>query len=240
MQTSRNESDPIMISRNAQNNRKGLIAKIHIAKGKMALDDGSYRMLLMRVTDKDSCSKLSFDQLKKVLDEFKVLGFKDDYRKKRSGTRKMADDEQSKLIRALWISLYHLGKVRDPSEEALTSFVKRMAKVKALQWLSAVEADKVISALRDWMKRAGYTRPDKSHKEIFSMMNERGTETDHANIHVIEAQTRILKMKSHSELKDCLIKFGFTSVNHVYQIPPEEIYAVIEKLGGLIQKQGVQ
>ena len=68
-------------------------------------------------------------------------------------TRKLADDDQSKMIRGIWIELHHLGAVRDSSETALASYVKRMTRVSALQWLDVKQAQLVIEALKKWRQR---------------------------------------------------------------------------------------
>jgi phage gp16-like protein len=67
--------------------------------------------------------------------------------------RKLADDPQSKMIRALWLQLHEAGKVRNPSEEALAAFVKRQHSVDALQWLSTEKAQKLIEELKKWLAR---------------------------------------------------------------------------------------
>lgn len=134
-----------MISRN------GLIAKIHIAKAQMALDEECYRALLRRVTGKDSSKAMSLGQLEAVLAEFKRLGFAG--KPARAGRRKMAGEPQAKKIRALWLVLYRMGALRDPSEEALAGFVARACGVDDLHWTTPADADRVIRALRGWIQR---------------------------------------------------------------------------------------
>lgn len=55
--------------------RRTLIAKIHIAKKDLAMDDETYRDVLQRVTGKDSCKNMSVAELKKVISDMKRLGF---------------------------------------------------------------------------------------------------------------------------------------------------------------------
>ena len=55
--------------------KRTLIAKIHIAKKDLAMDDATYRDVLVRVTGKDSCKKMSLAELKKVVMDMKRLGF---------------------------------------------------------------------------------------------------------------------------------------------------------------------
>jgi hypothetical protein len=72
---------------------------------------------------------------------------------KRAGKRPMADGEEARKIRALWLACYHLGVVRDPAEAALAAFVQRVTGgksrgVAALQWLDADGAVKAVEALK--------------------------------------------------------------------------------------------
>ena len=55
--------------------KKTLLAKIHIAKKDLGLDDGTYRDVLRRVTGKDSASLMLISELEKVIYEFGNLGW---------------------------------------------------------------------------------------------------------------------------------------------------------------------
>lgn len=138
--------------------KRKMVAKIHIARKDLAIEDAAYRALLERVTGRDSCKSMTNAQLGRVLEEFKRLGWSEKPRK-RAGTRPMATTEQAGKIRALWLSLYHLGEVRDPSEEALAAYVKRMSRVADPRWLTPKKADAVIKGLRGWCERVGWDVP---------------------------------------------------------------------------------
>lgn len=133
---------------------RSMIAKVHIARKDLALDDTTYRALLMRVTGRESCSKMNMGQISQILDEFKRLGWKP-RRPRKSGQRKMADDAQSRMVRGMWITLAQNGIVRDSSEEALAAYVKRMTGMEDLAWLNAAQVNKVINGLRSWLQREG-------------------------------------------------------------------------------------
>ncbi len=133
--------------------RPGLIAKIHVARKKLALTDESYRDVLRRVTGKDSCSIMTDAQLEKALSEFKRLGFRGEKKAKRAGSRKMAQGNQARMIRGMWIELFELGEVKDPSEEALASYVARMVQIDDLHWITPDDANVVINGLRSWIRR---------------------------------------------------------------------------------------
>lgn len=137
--------------------RNARLAKVHIAKKKLGLDDETYRQLLARLfKGKTSAGDLSVSQLDTLLEHFKAEGFKATKKApKRAGKRPMAGGAEALKIRALWLSLYHLGAVRDPSEQALATYVQRTAGVAALQWLRGDQGTKAIEGLKAMAARAG-------------------------------------------------------------------------------------
>lgn len=138
-------------------NRNRDIRAIKTGQRDLALTDDSYRDLLQRITGKRSAADLDAAERAKVLEEFRRIGFKPKGGKpRRAGNRPLVDTPTAKKIRALWLSLWHLNAVRDPSEDALEKFVKRIAKVDSLAWLKAQQSHAVIEALKDWCLREGY------------------------------------------------------------------------------------
>ncbi|SED48177.1 gp16 family protein [Pseudomonas anguilliseptica] len=134
-------------------NRLRLIKLIHVARRELCMDDDTYRLLLKGMKGLDgatSTANLSVPSLYRVLEQLKQRGFKVRPSKKQ---RPLAADEQSKKIRALWLTLHGVGEVRDPSEEALAKFVLKMTGVQALQWLSSDQASRVIENLKKWQLR---------------------------------------------------------------------------------------
>lgn len=147
----------------AEQRRKRLIKLIHVARRELGMADESYRMMMANIPalgGKTSSADLSIEGLELVIKHLKAKGFKIKPKAKRrsparSGhSRPLADDGQSRLIRHLWLDLHALEAVRDPSEAAMASFVCRMVKIDALQWLSTDEASKVIEHLKKWQRRA--------------------------------------------------------------------------------------
>ncbi|MCM0018525.1 MAG: regulatory protein GemA [Tagaea sp.] len=135
------------------------IKAIQTGRRALALEDDSYRALLERLTGKRSAADLDASQRAIVIEEFRRLGFdrvRSKAKPKRMGTRAPADSPIARKARALWLSLWQLGAVRDPAENALASFVKRVAKIDALDWLDGRQARAVIEALNDWCEREGY------------------------------------------------------------------------------------
>ncbi len=121
-----------------------------LAKQDASLDDAAYRAMLWSVARVKSSTELDFAGRKKVLDHMEACGFK----RTKPQPRALADDPQSKKIRALWLELHQAGKVRNPSESALAAFVKRQTGRDALQWLNGREASTVIEELKQWLLRA--------------------------------------------------------------------------------------
>lgn len=133
--------------------RREELAKIHIGKKDLNLSDEIYRDILWQAGRVESSADLDWRGRQAVLDRFKELGWKPAPARKAKAPRKLAADPQSKKIRALWLELFNAGKVRDSSEAALASYVKRMTNVAALQWLSSAQASLVIEALKKWLAR---------------------------------------------------------------------------------------
>ena len=131
--------------------RPKLIQLIHIAKSQLGLDDSTYRANLIQLTGKNSTKHMTTAELRKIFEDLKTKGFK--VAPQKAGKLKKADDDQSKLIRHLWLSLHALGEVRDPRESALANYVKRQTGVQFLQWLTMSQASTVIESLKKWEMR---------------------------------------------------------------------------------------
>lgn len=131
------------------------MAKVKIAIGPkhLNLDDETYRDLLERVTGNRSLTLCLENEIDDALRELERLGFKPLNPTKPGNQRKLDDSPEGKLIRALWLQLNAMGEVRNASEAALASYVLRVGKVSALQWLSASKATLVVETLKQWAVR---------------------------------------------------------------------------------------
>jgi phage gp16-like protein len=141
-----------MKSAHVSDSRKRELAQIHIAKHQLGWDDDTYRDMLWTVAQVKSASELDEAGRKNVIDYLKSHGWKSKPAPKAKQPR-LADNPQSKMIRALWFLLYKKGRVRDPSEKALMAWVKRMTGIDAAQWLSPSQASRVIESLKKWLER---------------------------------------------------------------------------------------
>jgi len=124
--------------------RNRLIAKLHVLKGQMGLDDGDYRDMLETQFGKRSSTALSIAELETVV---KRLG-------DATQTAPRMTGPYAPKLRALWLSAWNLGVVRNRSDDALVAFVKRQTGLEAVRWLrDAGAAAKAIEALKSWMVR---------------------------------------------------------------------------------------
>ena len=137
--------------------KKRLIQLIHIAKSQLSLDSETYKQALSNVTGKESTTEMTVQQLQAVLNHFKNLGFKIESKsiQEKTGVNNLASDDQSKLIRHLWLRLHSKGVVRNADERALAAYVERVTKVSALQFLSTDKASVVIESLKKMCQRNG-------------------------------------------------------------------------------------
>lgn len=130
--------------------RKVLIAKIHIARSQLGLDEETYRDLVERVTGKTSTKNATTAALISLVDELKVKGFHDtpSFRpSKRADVRK---------IFAQWGELKRRGVLGTPTKSALRAFcANQTGAAKDPEHLTQAEARKVIEALKAWIERVG-------------------------------------------------------------------------------------
>lgn len=140
--------------------RRNTMAKIHIAKKDLALDDDTYRAMLIELTGKSSAKDLTGNQLGKVLHHLKSKGWKPRAPKASASQRRQDTTAEATKVRAMWLFLYSLGQVNNPSEAALARYVKRIARVDDLHWADAKAMDRLIETLKKWVMRVLPDRVD--------------------------------------------------------------------------------
>ena len=124
----------------------------------------------------------------------------------------------------------------------MTSFVTRMTKIDDIKWLDVKKSSVVVSSLRDWMKRAGYVRPNDVDHNHFGYINANNYEnlnnaaTNINAAHVLMAQANIAFSKIH-DYHHWLVENGITDSDHPYAMSIDEIYTLTEKLGTRIRKR---
>lgn len=127
-------------------------------------DEDTWREFLSAVTTKRSLRALDDNELGRVLDALHARGAPTV--PARAKATRLADSPQAKRARALWLDLFELAEIEDPSETALGAFVKRQTGRDALRFCAAEDMHKVIEALDAWCRRAGL---DSSAKIVSQM-----------------------------------------------------------------------
>lgn len=225
--------------------RRGLLALVHIARKELALDDGSYRAVLRRVTGATSSADCTEPQLSRLIDEFRRLGWTGDGRSAGADGRPRASDPQARMARALWLSLYRLCEIDDASEKALAAFGKRAGATRdALQWYGVEDFTKLIEALKDRCARAGFEIPDAAaRREMEAWRRGAGLKpAGHgfaANVCLIELlwqrliDAGALRTGKTARLDTWLRTYG---VSAAYYLAPADAMDAIRRLGGWLRK----
>ena len=118
--------------------RKSLIAKIHIGKNQLGLDDDTYRGLLANTTGKTSCTEMTDSELRQVLNVMVQKGFKSS---SSFWGNRPSPSEDKKIYLAKITAL--LIKHNLPKEYA-DGIAKRSFKVDFIHWLRPWQLKKVV------------------------------------------------------------------------------------------------
>lgn len=145
-----------------QPDAKRLLKIVQVGRRELGLDEEDYRCLLESVTGARSAKGLSAAKLDAVITAMKGLGFKVKGGAQVAGRRSPPSSAkvqapEVRKIRAIWITIYNDGFVRDGSEDALGSYIKRMtananggAGISRPEWLTSAQAERVLEALKKW------------------------------------------------------------------------------------------
>lgn len=128
-----------------------LIAAINVAKRDLRMEDPDYRALLERVTGKASLRQMNGAEHIRVLDELRAKGAP-----KLLVKGKELKGPYAKKLQALWIAGWNLGVVRDRTDAAMLSFIKRQTGIEQTAFLrDPADARKALEALKAWLGREG-------------------------------------------------------------------------------------
>lgn len=111
-------------------------------------DDEAWRDFLEATAGLRSLSNMNAPQMGRVLDALHARGAP----RTASTASRYTNTQQMRMIRGLWLELADLGTVRDRSEAALNTFVKRQTG-QDVGRLDARAAGQVIEALAAWRQR---------------------------------------------------------------------------------------
>lgn len=140
------------VSRNGTQLRNAELARIHIARTQLGMDEDAYRDLLFALERVRSARDLDWGGRKRVLEHLKKCGWKPAPPRKAKASKPAAPGQDG-LVHALWAELHATGKVRDPSDAALGSWLKRNHWPERAEWLDNRQILKAIEALKKWLKR---------------------------------------------------------------------------------------
>lgn len=134
--------------------RRAMLAKVHIARKDLGLDDDTYRDVIERISTgrARSAKDLRYGELNDLLREFRDKGWKPKAATAGGGAAK---DAQSRKVWALWFALADAGVVRNRSAAALRAYVKRMVDREDLRFCDQKDKAKLIEELKAWCDRAG-------------------------------------------------------------------------------------
>lgn len=140
--------------------RNVMIAKIHLAKNQLGLDDDTYRSIINQTVGKDSAAKCTDKQLIKVIEAIKAKGWSD--KKPRVKGEKALKDRKAyenankpsiSKIYALWGVLQRSGKIKSHDKAALDAFVKKYTSIDHVKWIDKPQAQKIIEILKQMIAR---------------------------------------------------------------------------------------
>lgn len=132
-----------------------LLAVIHVKKKSLSLDDDTYRDLLERVTGVRSAGEMNDRQRLQVIAEMDRQGAAS-AGPRRSQTADRVSGRYAGILRALWLTGYNLGIIRDRRDSALIAFVERQTGLSHTAWLrDPHDAARAIEALKKWIEREG-------------------------------------------------------------------------------------
>lgn len=133
--------------------KRTLIAKIHIAKKDLCMDDATYRDVLIRVTGKNSCKDMTLNELKKVIQDFKRLGFKVKQSWQKVTPKHGRKPTTTPDLQAMLSKIEAMLTDMNLHWHYAHGMAKNMFGVDMVHWLDAQKMYKVVQALAVYQKR---------------------------------------------------------------------------------------
>lgn len=131
---------------NQSDTRKQMLAKIHIAKAQLDLEDDVYRDLLEHVTGLRSCAKMNKQQLENVLTTLEHKGFQS---KSRVGRMPLHLVEHRPMFNKLAILLKNTEKTWEYAD----GMAKKMFDIEKISLLNTEQLHKLVSAMQIYANR---------------------------------------------------------------------------------------
>ncbi len=128
------------------------LAKIHIAKKDLDLDDYDYRFFLRTETGKSSAKLLTEQEATSVLDMFKRLGWTPKTSKPKSKKYEdlanrdgMASPKQLRMIEAMWMTG---SNIREKNPAALRSFLNHKFGISDLRFIEDNQVGRIVRSIK--------------------------------------------------------------------------------------------
>ncbi len=132
------------------------LAKIHIGKKALGLDDGDYRAFLFGITRKSSAKDLTVAQRALVIHEMT----------RRGAFKPKPLTAQQKACVAKWYKLRTLGAVRSKDKSSLNRFCKKQIGKWNIADLTADETNKLLGVLEGWIQKVEHAPDHFSRKKL--------------------------------------------------------------------------
>lgn len=134
------------MSKLARDNRNADLARIHMAKAQLGLDDATYRTVLMTQCGVSSARDLDHAGRQRMLRYLQAQG---------AAPAKRRPFGQPEKIEWLWKKLGEAQRIRDASPQALLAFIARITGTgySHARFLPVADATKVIEALKAMLNR---------------------------------------------------------------------------------------
>lgn len=145
------------------NQRRGLLAKIHVAKTQLRLNEGEWEMI-KRSYKVESCADMTIPQLENMVKLLKHYGWKEQIRIRQTtagtGLNQPPNPEQLTALRTRVQELWGEIAIQSPApnEKRLAGLVKKICGVDDLTWCrSAAKLERLLAVLGKIVKDGGQT-----------------------------------------------------------------------------------
>lgn len=129
-------------AKNKRFDRRGALAKIHISRKYLGLKDEEYREILLECSGKDSCSRMTDDELKRVLNHMSRFIPEGEQQKNSSDSGDLGRDQNLRIVYAKARRL--LG---EDWKKRLVGLTERIAGKSLPEWCTNKELRAVMSAV---------------------------------------------------------------------------------------------
>lgn len=208
--------------------RAKLLRTLHARARELGMDEDLRRSIQLAVTGKESARDMTVAKLGRVLDSFS--------RKRTPRGDSLPRHAMAKKLRALWMSGWHLGVVRDRTDEALCAYVAQALGLDAARWAK----DRMSAAVEE-VKRLLAREGGVDWSPVRIVWDGGRVETrDAPRVRVLEAQWRRLQelgeVRIAGALDHYVARIVGVGVRALDTLEDEQLDEAIRVLGMRIRK----